>query len=385
MRILHTIQSASPLGGGPIESLLQISALAVAKGHQVEVASLDPPDSAFLSTFPFPLHALGPSVYSYGYATGVVKWLRDNIRKYDVVVVNGLWQYLSFASWRALHGGPTPYVVYPHGMLDPFFKRRYPLKHLKKWLYWPWGEYRVLRDAAAVLFTCQEEAVLARQSFWLYKANEKVVAFGTAHPTGDEQVQKEQFFSTFPETRGKRLLLFLSRIHPKKGCDMVIKAFASELSANPDWHLVMAGPDQIGWKAELLELARQHNISDRITWTGMLRENLKWGAIRSAEAFFLPSHQENFGIVVAEALGCGIPVLISDKVNIWREITGDGAGLVEADTSEGARALLRRWTELPECDRSAMRYRAIDCFRLRFEVRQASDSLLAVLATLIPA
>ena len=186
MRILHTIQSASPAGGGPIESLIQLATLAVSSGHHVEVVSLDPPDASFLAAFPFPIHPLGPSAHSYGYAPGVVLWLRTNVNNYDIVVVNGLWQYLSFACWRALHRSSTPYVVYPHGMLDPFFKRRYPLKHVKKWLYWPWGEYRVLRDAAAVLFTCEEERVLARQSFWLYKANEKVVAFGTAYPTGDE-------------------------------------------------------------------------------------------------------------------------------------------------------------------------------------------------------
>ncbi|MEB0151131.1 glycosyltransferase, partial [Pseudomonas sp. CCC2.2] len=83
-------------------------------------------------------------------------------------------------TWRALAKKKIPYFIFTHGMLDPWFKKNYPLKHLKKWLYWTWGEYRVLRDAKAVLFTCEEEKILARQSFWLYKANEVVTAFGTA-------------------------------------------------------------------------------------------------------------------------------------------------------------------------------------------------------------
>jgi glycosyltransferase involved in cell wall biosynthesis len=119
----------------------------------------------------------------------------------------------------------VPYFVFTHGMLDPWFKRHYPLKHLKKWLYWPWGEYRVLRDARALMFTCEEERRLARESFWLYKANECVTNYGTARPEGDSEKQREAFLSEFPELRGKRVLLFLGRIHEKKGCDILIQSF----------------------------------------------------------------------------------------------------------------------------------------------------------------
>jgi glycosyltransferase involved in cell wall biosynthesis len=382
MRILHTIQSACPAGGGPIEALRQLAALAVTSGHRVEVVSLDPPDAAFLASFPLPIHALGPSRLGYGYASCVVPWLRANAKNYDVVVVNGLWQYLSFACWQVLHGTTTPYVVYTHGMLDPWFKRRYPLKHLKKLLYWPLGEYRVLRDAAAVLFTCEEERLLARQSFRLYKAKERVVAFGTRGPVGNELQQKQQFQVQFPETKGKRLLLYMSRIHPKKGCDLVIQAFGAVLASDPGWHLVVAGPDQVGWRPTLLRLAREMDLTDRITWTGMLRADMKWGALHSAEALFLPSHQENFGIVVAEALSCGVPVLISNRVNIWREIEEDGAGLVAEDTFEGARSVLAAWVEMTVDDRADMRERTRRCFQERFEIQKASDSLLNVLSAL---
>ena len=94
------------------------------------------------------------------------------------------------ASLGKLHDGPVPYLVQTHGMLDPWFKRSYPLKHLKKWCYWPWAEYPLLRDAAAVLFTCELERQLARQSFWLYQAKERVIAYGKAAPPGEAALQR---------------------------------------------------------------------------------------------------------------------------------------------------------------------------------------------------
>ena len=102
----------------------------------------------------------------------------------------------------------TPYFVFPHGMLDPWFKRTYPLKHLKKLLYWPWAEYRVLRDAAAVLFTSEEERRLARESFWPYRCNEVVVNYGTAAPEIDLASAREDFFGSFPQLRGQAVPAF---------------------------------------------------------------------------------------------------------------------------------------------------------------------------------
>src|SRR5208283_2601129 len=190
-----------------------------ADGHRVEIASLDPPDAPYLGQSPLPVHPLGPPKLNYGYSPRFVPWLRANTNKFDAVIVNGLWQYHGFGVWKALRNSSTPYVVFTHGMLDPWFKKQYPLKHLKKWMYWPWAEYRVLRDANAVLFTCEEERVLARSSFWLYRCNEVVVSFGTSQSAGEPQLEIQEFFRCYPELTGKKLALFMGRIHEKKGCD----------------------------------------------------------------------------------------------------------------------------------------------------------------------
>ena len=384
MKILHCIYTADPSFGGPSEGVSQSSLAATAMGHTVEVASLDSPDAPYLGSFPVPVHPLGPgSLQPYRFSTRYTDWISANAPRFDVVIVNGIWRYHSFGAWRALRRRDTPYVLYTHGMLDPWFKRYYPLKHLKKWMYWPWAEYRVIRDAAKVLFTTDEERLLARQSFSLYRANEVVVGYGTQSPEGDPEKQREAFAAAFPHLHGKRVALFMGRLHPKKGCDLAIQAFAQVLAADPDWALVIAGPDQLGWQAGLSALARRLNVAERITWTGMIGGDIKWGAMRFAEFFFLPSHSENFGIVVAEALACGTPVLTSNKVNIWREVEDDGAGLVANDDLPGAANLLRTWSEMPADGRQQMRSRARACFAARFEINKVNDNLLDTLEGVI--
>jgi glycosyltransferase involved in cell wall biosynthesis/peptidoglycan/LPS O-acetylase OafA/YrhL len=386
MRILHSIRSVNPEGGGPIEVINQLAPVQRAAGHSVQIVSLDAPQDRWVTECPVPVIALGPGHGRFGYSPRLVPWLRRRAKDYDAVIVNGIWEYHGFGVFRALRSGAVPYFVFPHGMLDPWFKRTYPLKHLKKWLYWPWAGYPVLRRARAVCFTCEEERLLARESFWLYRCTERVVTLGTAAPTGDPLAQTQQFFLRYPDTHGKRLILFLGRIHPKKGCDLLIRAFAQVVrergptsTDEPALHLVMAGPDVAGWWTDLAALAASLGVSEHITWTGMLSGDIKFGALRAAEIFALPSHQENFGIAVAEALACATPVLISDKVNIWREVEQDGAGLVAPDDEAGTLRSLRGWLSKPEHEQRAFRARAQACFARRFEIQKATESLLQVL------
>jgi len=380
MKYLHVVRSLDPRSGGPIEALTRLTEAMRAVGHQTEVASLDSPSATWVTGFGVPAHGLGPSAGSYGYSARFVPWLRQHASDYDAIFVRGLWQYHSFGTWYALRRSKFKYFVFTHGMLDPWSKRRYPIKHIKKWLYWPWAEYRVLRDAQAVLFTSEEERVLARQSFWLYRCREAVVSYGTAAPSSDSEAQKQVFLAKYPELRGKRLLLFMSRIHPKKGCDLLLQAFAGVLGGDSNWRVVMAGPDQIRWRKSLIDLSRTLGVADRICWTDMLTGDLKWGALRTAEVLALPSHSENFGIVVAEALACGLPVLISNRVNIWREIVEDKAGIVAPDTLVGTEGLIRSWIALSADDRSQMGERARQCFFNRFEIRKAASALVELVS-----
>ncbi|QNJ00615.1 putative alpha-glycosyltransferase/ family 4 [Synechococcus sp. A15-62] len=379
MKLLRIIRSLDPIGGGPAEGIRQITSHLTALGIDTTVASLDSPDSPWLQGQTFHSKGLGPVLGSYGYRRNLPDCIRAIAQQHDCVIIEGLWQYHAFATWRALRSTGIPYFVYPHGMLDPWFKHAYPLKHLKKWCYWPWADYRVLRDASAVLFTTEQERLLAKQSFSLYRANEEVVGFGTSIPPSEAALQREVFLNHFPHLSDKRLLLFLSRIHPKKGIDLLLDAFSSVASSNSALHLVIAGPDQVGLQGDLTLRANALGIADRITWTGMLSGDLKWGAFRSAELFCLPSYQENFGIVVAESLACGLPVSISDSVNIAPDVASACAGIVHSPTVEGTKAALHHWLQMSYSSRVQMSRNSIDLFDSMFNFASVAGNLVSIL------
>lgn len=370
----------NPDGGGPVEGVKQLQEPLKSLGINIEIACCDMPDDPWLAERKnVTIHSLGTSKNKYGYTPKLVPWLRNNAKHYDALIIEGLWQYHGLAVRKALKNTKIPYFVFTHGMLDPWFKYTYPLKHMKKWAYWPWGEYRVLRDAKSVIFTCEEERLLARKSFWLYKVKESVASYGTSSPPANKDKLKALFFDIHKELKSKRIILFLSRIHEKKGCDMLLEALAIIAKQDTRVHLIMAGPDQTGWSETLKIQAEKLGISHRITWTGMLQGEVKWGAYYAAEVFCLPSHQENFGVVVAEALACGKPVLISNKVNIWREIEADAAGFIDEDTVEGTVRNLGRWLALDVAGYSEMCEHAKQCFSSRFQIQRAAARLVDII------
>lgn len=378
MHILHIIATLDPQAGGPAETVRVLISHAP-QDCTSEIVTLDDPAAAFLEEVPIPVHALGPRSSTYGSTRRLMPWLKANRDRFDGIVVHGLWQSTGLSAWRTMRG-QVPYLVFTHGMLDPYFKQAFPRKHMKKWVYWALAEYWVLRGAHRVLFTCEAEEHLARQSFWLHHWRAHVVPFGTVPPTGDAEQQKEAFFTVCPAARGRRFLLFLGRIHPKKGCDLLVNAFAKLATLDPEVELVMAGPDAQQWRMELERQAEASGVAHRIHWPGMLLGDAKWGAYLASEAFVLPSHQENFGIAVAEALACGRPVLLSDKVNIAADVVADGAGMAEPDTVAGTERLLKRWIQMPDDERRAMAARASACFAGRYDMRENAKAVVRLFA-----
>jgi len=371
MKILRVINTIASSSGGPIEGLKQASRIMSEIGVEVEVACIDQETAIAeeLKSFPWKVYPLGPGKFgNYSYSPKMRDWMQHNVSQYDAVIIHGNWQYHGLATAKACLSKGVPYFIYPHGMLDPWFNKQYPLKRIKKRLYWNGGEHFVLKHAKAVLFTCTEECLRARECFKPYQVTEKVIGYGTNAPAEALSSLQEKRLHQAP------YFLFLGRIQEKKGLDLLIQAYAelrSQREGMPD--LVIAGPVQ---QLDYAEMLKTRFPKEGIFWFDSVKGIKKWQLLAGAEALVLPSHQENFGIVVAEALAVGTPTLISNKVNIFREIKEGGAGLVENDDSTGTCQLLNNWLSLSIKQKDTMSEAAHHTFLQHFEIRAATESLV---------
>ena len=382
MRLLHIITTLDPAAGGTTEAVRLLVEHAPAEVVS-EVVTLDRAEDPFVGSFPCAVHAIGTGWNGYGDPKVLRRWLEAHRGEFDGAVVHGLWNAAGHAARQAL-AGRLPYVVFAHGMLDPYFKRAFPLKHAKKWLYWLSSEYWTLRRARYVAFTTQLEADLARESFFLHRWNPVIVPLGTSPLPAATAEDHAAFAESVPAVSGQRFLLFLGRLHPKKGVDLLLDAFLAAKAEAPELDLVLAGPVQPGeeaWVRELRAKADASPAAASIHWPGMLRGAAKRGALDRCEAFILPSHQENFGIAVVEALAAGRPVLLSNRINIWPEAAEAHAGLVEDDTAEGTARLLHGWLALSPAARAEMSVRALTLFTTHYDIDRNAAQLAALFAS----
>jgi glycosyltransferase involved in cell wall biosynthesis len=364
-----------------------ISGLQVFEVHN-EVVSLDDPESNFLKDDVFTTNALGSASGPWSYNAQLIPWLHENIARFDAVIVHGLWLYYGYAVRKAIaaSNADTRLFVMPHGMLDPYFQRApgRKIKALRNHFYWKFIENKLLNSADGILFTCEEECRLAREPFRPYRPKrELVVGLGADQPPAYTADMDVAFREKIRGRLTSPYLLFLSRIHEKKGVDLLIRAYAElkiKLAGSQITlpKLVIAGPGlETSYGNHVKHLAYDTlGLQNDIFFPGMLIDDSKWGAFYGCEAFVLPSHQENFGIAVIEALGCGKAVLISNQVNIWREIESAGGGLVADDTLAGTRKTLEDWFHLSIDEKRVMGKHAVSCFRNSFSKAPASKRFL---------
>jgi glycosyltransferase involved in cell wall biosynthesis len=334
-----------------------------------EVVCLDDPGESFLSKDSFKIYALGNGQTSWSYNKKLFYWLDQHYDNYDKIIVHGLWQYHSHVVGQLRKTRKFTYYIMPHGMLDPWFQRdkSRKLKAIRNEIFWKLAEKRVVNNADGLLFTCEQELLLARETFKGYNPKKELnVGLGIQMPP--EQTEEMQ-----PAISRNAYLLFLSRIHPKKGVDLLIHAYKQLKSEIPEIpELVIAGPLDSAYASKMQSLAAD---CQSIHFTGMLQGNAKWGAIYGCEAFILPSHQENFGIAVVEAMACGKPVLISNQVNIWKEIERDRAGIISSDTIEGMKEQLVQWLRLPADEKLQMAKNAKLLHRKNFSIEEAARKM----------
>jgi glycosyltransferase involved in cell wall biosynthesis len=354
----------------------------------MEVVCLDDPRSDYLAQETLPVHALGRPRGPWAFHPALRPWLENNLSRFDAVIMNGLWQYPGYALAQATQRpNRPPYFIFPHGMLDPWFQRApgRRLKSIRNWFHWKLVERHVIQQARALFFTCAEEMRLAGNTFHPYRPQHQTnVGFGILPPPEYHAGMPAAFAEKCPGLKGRPYFLFLGRIDPKKSVDILVQAYA-ELSRSPGPlpKLVVAGPGlETPFGKKMQALAARTCPPGSVIWPGMITGDAKWGALHQAEAFVLMSHQENFGVAVVEALACATPVLISNQINIWREIEADQAGLVARDHLAGARQLLQAWLRLAPTEKQAMKSAARSSYEKHFRIEAATETLLGKIQAL---
>lgn len=395
LKILHIITSANPKIGGPIQGIRNYEKALVDLGVKRDLVCFDNPESIKDWDFPSTLKVigLGESKTGWQYNNTLVPWLEKNAIQYDRIIMNGMWSYHTYATIKTIKKlknkntelkFPKIYLM-PHGMLDPWFQKDSSrrIKAIRNYFYWYLIEKQVVNEVDGLLFTCQEELLLARTTFSGYHPKKEInIGYGIVEPPVYKQTMINNFYQKFNLEKDQKYLLFLSRIHPKKGIDLLLKAYCQILIEKevtlPD--LIIAGPGiETGYGQQLYTFVNENQLEDKIKFVNHISGETKWGAIYGCEAFVLPSHQENFGIAIAEALACSKPVLITNKINIYREIEKEEGGIVNEDTEGGIVQNIKQWLSLSELEKKEMGKKARKAYEKNFEIEQAAKKLANVM------
>jgi glycosyltransferase involved in cell wall biosynthesis len=262
---------------------------------------------------------------SFKYSRSLAVWLEANVSAFDVVHIHAVFNHACLAAARACRKHDVPYIVRPLGTLDPWSMKQ---KSLKKSLFWQLAAKRMMHDAAAVHYTSHAEKEATEQSLGLNHGS--VVSLGIDLENTSELLDRASLTDDFSALATQPYVLVLSRLHPKKGLDILLDAFLT-LVKEPEfreWRLVLAGEGPEDHVSLLKGKVQGENAGDIVSFPGWLVGERKNVVLRHAALLALPSYQENFGMCVMEAMACGVPVLVSPHVNLAQEIEAQGAGWI---------------------------------------------------------
>lgn len=343
MRVLHVVPSFMPAVryGGPIVSVLRLCMELSRAGVSVHVATtnMDGPGDLPIDTekwvdvegVPVRYFRRWPRI-GYAPSLDLTRFLLSKTREFSLVHITSTFSYPAITAGAAARRAGRPYVVSPRGSLQMWSLRQ---KRWKKMPYWWALERRNLMQAAAIHATAGIEAEEVRLAL------PRVKVFTV--PNGMEAIEPPSV------ARVPRRIVFLGRLHRKKGFDILVPALRLIANALPGVETIVAGPDDTGEWSRVERMVGAASPHPNIRWIGPVTGEEKWRLLASARAFVLPSHSENFGMSVVEALACGTPVVVSRNCP-WRQVESEGAGFWVENTPERVAEALLRILRTPEAD-----------------------------------
>jgi glycosyltransferase involved in cell wall biosynthesis len=333
MKVLHVIPAVAPRYGGPSQAVIEMCLALQGAGVDVELCATDADGTGRLD-----VEIDKPTIYrgvrahffrrerseAFKFSRSMDRWLARNVARYDIVHIHAVFSHATHAAARACRRRRVPYIVRPLGGLEPWsMQQKRPLKLMA----WHFLFRRVLREAWVVHYTTEQERELTERSLKLRG--------GIVIPNGiDEELLEVQASGRFREQHDipadAPFVLTLSRLHPKKGIDLLLKTFIDLKARNKlaKWHLVVAGDGEADYVEGLRKIVRGTAVESAVHWVGWLEGAAKFEALAEADLFVLNSFQENFGIGAVESMACGSPVLLSRHVGLASDVRDAGAGWI---------------------------------------------------------
>ncbi|MEI6381692.1 MAG: glycosyltransferase [Cyanobacteriota bacterium ELA615] len=353
MRICQVIASINHDFGGPPYSVTQLAEYLFWEGIDSHLFTLDYPNRGIqLTTNNVKIHSYladKPSQYFYGFhpfANSSLQQIASS--ELDIIHNHGLWLFPNLYARQAAFNNNLPLLTSPRGMLESWSLSNSWFKKLPAWLLY---EHKNLSQASVLHATSEEELKSIRKLN--FRQPVALIPNGILLPDLSKLPPREILENTFPELKSKKWLLFLSRIHPKKGVDNLIFLWRELKEYFPDWHLILAGSDLNNFQRKLEKMITQLGLQQNITFTGMLSGDYKAAALANAELFILPSHSENFGIAIAEALSYQVPVITTKKTP-WQDLANYECGWWVEDNLPALKEAMVSALELSDSERKLM-------------------------------
>ena len=272
----------------------------------------------------------------YKFTLSMSQWLFSNVSSYNLVHTHAIFSYPVLVAYWMCQLHKIPYIATPHGMLEPW---ALAYKIWKKKLYFNWLEKPALQKASAIQMSAATEAEGIKNLG--LKPPLVIVTNGIHREDFASLPDPEIFYKQFPETKNKRLIIFLGRIDPKKGLDLLAPAFAQAHQKFPDTHLIIAGPDNTGFLPTAQSYFIKAGCSHAVTFTGMLTGNIKYAALAAATIYVAPSYSEGFSMSVLEGMAAGLPCVITTGCNFPEAGEAEVAIIVNIDVGSIAKAIIQ--------------------------------------------
>jgi glycosyltransferase involved in cell wall biosynthesis len=323
--VLHVAASLSPEWGGPVKVIQGLTESLVKRGVEISIfaPSKNPkkaiiPKGVDVKLFPESIFAKVWRNHSFQ----LPKALKKEAERFDIVHIHELWHHSHLVAYRVAKSLGIPFVVSIHGALEPW---GLSFKKCKKRIYSSLIQRRILREASALHAITTREV----ESIKNFKVSNRIVVIENGVDLSEFQnlPPKQRLVEYFPELRNKEIILFLGRLHINKGLDILVRAFRRVVEKYPNARLLLVGPDENGYKEQIIKLIYEGNIAEKVILTGLLVGEKKHSALSGADLFVLPSYSEGFSVSILEAMASGLPVVITKPCN-FPEVGEQNAGIV---------------------------------------------------------